>query len=167
MTATIEDDKVVLFHYTLTNDQGEVLDSSDGGEPLPYLHGHHNIVPGLERQLAGKAVGDTLTAVVPPAEGYGELQPAMPPVPKGELPADIAEGMQLLAELPDGRRVPLWVEAVGETEVTLTRNHPLAGVTLTFAVEIMGLRDALPVELEHGHPHGPDGLGGHDHSHGH
>lgn len=152
MSATIEDDHVVHFHYTLTNDAGEVLDTSEGREPLPYLHGHHNIVPGLERQLAGRTVGDTLDAVVPPAEGYGELQPPVPPVPKSELPDGIEVGMQLLAEMPDGSRVPLWVEDVREDEVVLTRNHPLAGVTLHFAVEIMAVRAASSVELEQGHP---------------
>ena len=160
MSAIIEDDKVVLFHDTLTNDEGEVLDSSEGREPLPYLHGHHNIVPGLERQLAGKAAGDSLTAVVPPAEGYGELQPPVPPVPKAELPGGVEVGMQLLAEMPDGSRVPLWVEEVREAEVVLTRNHPLAGVTLHFAIEIVGIRDALAVELEQGHPAAPEDLAG-------
>lgn len=157
MSATIGDDKVVFFHYTLTNDAGEVLDTSEGREPLPYLHGHHNIVPGLERQLSGKAVGDALDAVVSPAEGYGELQPPVPPVPKSELPDGVEVGMQLLAEMPDGRRVPLWVEEVREEEVVLTRNHPLAGVTLHFAVEIVEVRAATPTELEQGHPAVPDG----------
>ncbi len=162
MSATIEDDKIVLFHYTLTNDAGEVLDTSEGRAALPYLHGHHNIVPGLERQLAGRSVGDTLTAVVPPAEGYGELQPPVPPVPKAELPGGVEVGMQLLAEMPDGRRVPLWVEEILEEEIVLTRNHPLAGMTLHFAVEVVAIRDALAEELEQGHPSAPQGPAGND-----
>jgi len=165
---TVEDGKVVLFHYTLTNDAGEVLDSSRGGSgPLPYLHGAHNIVPGLEKQLGGLAVGATLQAVVPPEEGYGPAQPPMPPVPLAELPPEIEAGMQLLAEMPDGRRVPIFVLEVRAEDAVLTQAHPLAGVTLHFDVEISGIRDATAEEMQHGHPHGPDGTGGHHHDHGH
>ena len=164
--STVEDGKVVLFHYTLSNPEGEVIDSSRGHGPLPYLHGAQNIVPGLERQLAGKAVGDKVQAVVPPEEGYGPAQPPMPPVALSELPPEIETGMQLLAEMPDGRRVPIFVLEVREEDAILTQAHPLAGVTLHFDVEITAIRDATADEQAHGHPHGPDGTGGHHHDHG-
>lgn len=165
--ATVADGKVVLFHYTLRNPEGEVLDSSDGGDPLPYLHGAHNIVPGLERQLTGLKVGAKVQAIVPPEEGYGPAVPPMDPVPLTELPPGIAPGVQLLGETDDGQRFPIFVLEVNETHAVLTQGHPLGGVTLHFDVEIAGIRDATAEEVAHGHPHGPDGLGGHDHGHDH
>ncbi len=153
-------DKVVLMHYTLTNDAGEVLDTSRDGEPLPYLHGHANIVPGLEAALEGKAAGEKVQVAVPPEEGYGPLQdiPAQP-VDRGAFPAEleIIPGMQFFAEGPDGSPIPVWVESVEDGNVLITGNHPLAGVTLNFDVEIVSVRDASDDEIAHGHVHGPDG----------
>ena len=162
-TDVVADGQVVSMHYTLKNDAGEVLDSSQGREPLAYLHGAHNIVPGLEKQLAGKAVGDSVDAVVPAAEGYGEKDgPGPQPVRKTAFPdgAELSPGMQLLAQGPDGGAIPLWVVEVRDDDVLVDTNHPLAGETLHFAVEIVGLRAASPEEVDHGHPHGP---GGHHH----
>ena len=160
---TVAADKVILMHYTLTNDTGEVLDSSRDGDPLPYLHGHANIVPGLEAALEGKSAGEKLTVAVPPEEGYGVRQdiPAQP-VDRAAFPAElqIVPGMQFFAEGPDGSPIPVWVEGVEDGNVLITGNHPLAGVTLNFDVEIVSIRDASDDEIAHGHVHGP---GGHHH----
>lgn len=156
-------DHVALIDYTLTLDDGSVVDSSDGGEPLAYLHGHHNIVPGLERQLAGRKAGDAVDAVVPPAEGYGEFDPdGEQDVPRSAFPknARIEEGMMFHSEDEDGNVQPLWVQAVSKDAVRVTSNHPLAGKTLHFKVQIREVRKATDEELEHGHVHGP---GGHHH----
>lgn len=154
--------KVVAFHYTLTDDDGDVIDSSEGREPLDYLHGAGNIVPGLERQLLGKTTGDRLDAIVPPEEGYGQRMGAPQAVPRQALPPDLdpMPGMQLMAQGPDGNPFPLWIARVDEEQIWVDRNHPLAGVTLHFAVEIVSIRDASDEENAHGHPHGP---GAHHH----
>ena len=158
--------KVVLFHYTLRDEDGDEIDSSEGAEPLPYLHGAGNIVPGLERQMTGRKVGDSFQAVVPPEEGYGRREGQPQQVPRAAFPddAEIEEGMQFMAQSEDGEMIPLWVAAIEEDFVFVDPNHPLAGVTLHFAVEIVGIRDATDEERGHGHPHGADG---HDHDHGH
>jgi FKBP-type peptidyl-prolyl cis-trans isomerase SlyD len=159
----VEAGKVVSFHYTLTNGSGEVLDSSADREPLPYLHGAGNIVPGLEQQLSGKAVGDKFDAVVAPADGYGERSgPEPQAVERGAFPPDapLQKGMQFMAQTPDGQHIPLWIDRIEGDTVYVDHNHPLAGVTLHFAVEITGIRDATAEEQAHGHPHGP---GGHHH----
>ena len=155
-------DKVVSIHYTLTNDQGEVLDSSASGEPMPYLHGHMNIIPGLEGALEGKKVGDKLKVTVEPAEGYGERNDAMvEKVPKSMFQGvdEILPGMQFHAQTGDGMAV-VTVTKVEEEHVTIDANHPLAGERLTFEVEVTDIRDASSEELEHGHVHG---AGGHHH----
>jgi len=159
MSGRIEDGKVATFHYTLTNDAGEVLDSSSGRDPQAYLHGAGNIVPGLERQLEGKQPGDKLVAKVAPEDGYGVRQGAAQPVERSAFPpgVKIEPGMMFQAQTGDGDVVPLWVERVDETTVWVDDNHPLAGVTLNFAVEVVGIRDATESEMEHGHPHGPEG----------
>ncbi|MCB9672520.1 MAG: peptidylprolyl isomerase [Alphaproteobacteria bacterium] len=158
--STIADGHVVTFHYTLTDDAGQVLDSSRGGEPLPYLHGAGNIVPGLESQMAGKAVGAKFKADVAPADGYGEHDGNDPqPVPKGEFPPDIPlqAGVQLMAQTPDGHAMPIWIADVDDQHVFIDMNHPLAGQTLHFDIEITAIRAATDEEKAHGHPHGPDG----------
>jgi FKBP-type peptidyl-prolyl cis-trans isomerase SlyD len=163
MQELIADDKVVSLHYTLRDDDGDVIDSSSDGEPLEYLHGAGNIVPGLERQLAGKRIGDRLTAVVKPEDGYGLPEgPGPQAVPRGSFPDDVEleEGLQFFAHGPDGEEFPLWVVGVEKDTVVVDSNHPLAGVTLHFEVEVIGLRDATADEKEHGHPHGE---GGHHH----
>ncbi len=155
-------DKVVSINYTLTSSTGEVLDRSEDA-PLSYLHGHENIVPGLEKQIEGRKVGDSFTAVVLPKDGYGERDPrGQQEVPREAFPegAEIEVGMQFAAEAEDGEEIPMWVRAVSTDSVTVDLNHPLAGETLTFEVEIVDVRDALPEELQHGHVHGP---GGHHH----
>ena len=159
----IAQDKVVLFHYTLTNDAGEVLDSSDGGEPLAYLHGQGNIVAGLEKALDGRTAGEKLSVRVEPAEGYGLRAAALvKQVPRRSFGSagNIKPGMQFQAQLERGQTRVVTVTAVKGDMVTVDGNHPLAGQSLNFAVEITEVRDATSEELEHGHVHGP---GGHHH----
>lgn len=160
--STIAAKKVVAIHYTLTSGEGEELDSSAGGEPLAYLHGADNIVPGLERQLEGKKVGDKIEAVVPPEEGYGEHSGMSPqPVPRAAFEgAEPQEGMPLVLEDDEGNEMQFWISEIQDEVVLLTPDHPLAGVTLCFAVEVVEIRDATDEELEHGHVHT-----GHEHSH--
>ena len=156
---------VGLFHYTLTDDAGEVLDSSVGREPMAYLHGFHNIIPGLEKQLEGKGAGVQLRASIPPAEAYGELQgPEAQRVHRRDFPKDIdiVVGASFDVKAKDGRAMTLWVSKVEGAWVWLDANHPLAGKTLHFDVNIVGVRGATDDEKRHGHAHGPDG---HHHHH--
>ncbi|MEQ1569707.1 MAG: peptidylprolyl isomerase [Myxococcota bacterium] len=161
MSARIGDGKVATFHYTLTNDAGEVLDSSDGHEPLAYLHGAGNIVPGLERQLAGKGSGDEFATRVAPEDGYGLREGEPQPVERKAFPPDakIEKGMTFHAQTPDGDVIRLTVDRVEADTVWVDDNHPLAGVALNFAVRVVEVRDATDEEIEHGHPHMP----GHHH----
>ncbi len=160
MSEAVAHGKVVVIHYTLRNDAGDVLDSSEGMEPLPYLHGGGNIVPGLERQMEGHVVGDEFECEVQPSEGYGERMGDGPQaLPRTEFPDDVAiqAGMQFWAETPDGDKFPLWVTAVEGDQVFIDQNHPLAGEVLHFSIKIVDIRDATEEEQGHGHPHGPDG----------
>jgi FKBP-type peptidyl-prolyl cis-trans isomerase SlyD len=155
-------DKVVLIHYTLTNDEGKVIDSSSGGDPLAYIHGHGNLIPGLERELEGKPAGTKLSVKIAPADGYGERDDGLVQrVPRRQFGgASVATGMQFQAQTSSGEaRVATVVGVVGDM-VTVDMNHPLAGETLNFEVEITEIREASQEELEHGHVHGP---GGHHH----
>ncbi|TQV86799.1 peptidylprolyl isomerase [Exilibacterium tricleocarpae] len=156
--------KVASIHYTLTNDAGEVLDTSKDQEPLAYLHGAQNLVPGLEKELEGKAVGDKLDVVVEPAEGYGEKDPQLiQAVPRTMFGGtdNIEVGMAFHAETQHGRQTVEVVEVDGDN-VTVDGNHPLAGVRLNFAVEVTDIREATEEELQHGHVHSAGGCG---HSH--
>lgn len=158
----IEKNTVVAIDYTLKDDDGQVLDSSEGQSPLTYLHGNGGIIPGLERELDGKVVGDELQVSVAPADAYGERNDALQQdVPKSQFESvpDLAPGMQFQVESNAGPMVITVVE-IGEEEVTVDGNHPLAGVNLNFAVTVREIREATEAELEHGHAHGP---GGHEH----
>jgi FKBP-type peptidyl-prolyl cis-trans isomerase SlyD len=156
---SIQQDQVVSIHYTLKNDAGEVLDSSPEGEPLTYLHGHGNLIAGLERELTGKNTGDKLQVKILPAEGYGEYDKALiQKVPRRALKgiAKITVGMRLQAQTEQGVRA-VTVSHVAGDMVTLDGNHPLAGQNLNFEVEVTEIRPASTEELSHGHVHGPDG----------
>ena len=159
----IAQDKVVLIHYTLTNDGGKVLDSSSGGDPLAYLHGQGNIIPGLEKALEGKQAGDKLNVRVEPAEGYGvrddSLVQQVPRRAFGSV-SKVEPGMQFHAQSAQGQMRVVTVTHVKGDMVTVDANHPLAGEVLVFDVEVAEVRDATGEELEHGHVHGP---GGHQH----
>ena len=155
-------DKVVIVDYTLKDEQGTVIDQSNDGN-FAYLHGARNIIPGLEAALEGKQQGDSVNVVIEPADGYGERDPAqVQNVPRTAFPEDveIQPGMQFQAQSPDGQVVHVVVAEVEEESVIIDANHPLAGVTLHFDVNVIDIRDASPEELEHGHVHGP---GGHNH----
>src|SRR5688572_1549777 len=158
----IEKDKVVSIDYTLTGEDGQVLDSSQGREPLAYLHGAGNIIPGLENALEGKAPGDELNVMVPPDQAYGPRDERMvQPVPRTAFQgvADIQPGMQFQANTNAGPRL-ITVVDVAADQVTIDANHPLAGATLNFDVKVVNVRDATNEEKSHGHVHGP---GGHQH----
>jgi len=163
---TVGTGRVVLFHYTLKDDDGKVLDTSDGGDPLVYLHGAGNIVIGLEEGLEGSAVGDKLSVTVPPEKGYGVRSgPGPQPVERGAFPEDaaLAVGMQFFAETPDGAPLALWIVGIDADTVMVDANHPLADATLHFDIEVAAIRAATQDEATHGHPHGPDGTAGHAH----
>jgi FKBP-type peptidyl-prolyl cis-trans isomerase SlyD len=158
----IAQDKVVLIHYTLTNDAGETIDSSSGGDPLAYIHGQGNLIPGLEKALEGKQAGDKLNVKVGPAEGYGVRDDKLlQQVPKRQFGgANLQPGMQFHAQTSQGHARVVTVVRIQGDMVTVDGNHPLAGENLNFDVEVTEVRDATQEELEHGHVHGP---GGHHH----
>jgi FKBP-type peptidyl-prolyl cis-trans isomerase SlyD len=154
--------KVVTLDYTLTDDEGTVVDKSEGGNFL-YLHGASNIIPGLEQALEGKAAGDELTVAVEPKDGYGERNDEMTQVVPREMfdsETEIQPGMQFHAQSPDGQMLVVTVVDVNDEKVTVDGNHPLAGVNLNFDVKVVDVRDATQEELDHGHVHG---TGGHEH----
>jgi len=156
---SVAPDQVVSIHYTLKNDAGEVIDASPAGEPLAYLHGHGNLIAGLERELAGRNAGEKLQVKVVAADAYGEYDPALVQrVPRRALKgiADVRVGMRLQAQSQHGAR-PVTVTQLAGDMVTLDGNHPLAGQNLNFEVEIAAVRPATPEELSHGHVHGPHG----------
>ncbi len=158
----IAHEKVVSIHYTLTNGEGTVLDSSTGNDPLAYLHGFGNIIPGLENALEGREAGEKLSVTVDPEQGYGSRDERLvQAVPRSAFKGvtELAPGMQFQAQGPEGTRLVV-VTQVTQDLVTVDANHPLAGQTLHFEVEISEVRAATAEELEHGHVHGP---GGHHH----
>jgi FKBP-type peptidyl-prolyl cis-trans isomerase SlyD len=158
----IAQDVVASIHYTLTDDNGNKLDASDG-TPLAYLHGKGNLIPGLERELEGKAVGDKLKVKIAAADAYGEYDKSLVQrVPRRALKGigNLRVGMQLHTQSPHGVRAVTVTHIVGDM-VTIDANHPLAGQNLNFDVEIAEVRAATQDELAHGHVHGPGGH--HDH----
>lgn len=154
--------KVVSIDYTLTDGQGAVIDSSGAQEPMAYIHGIGNIIPGLEAALEGKATGEHVKAVIPPDQAYGVRNESLVQHLSRDLfdtEEEIVEGMRFQAMSESGPRV-VTVVNVEEDQVTIDGNHPLAGMTLHFDVTIAEIRDASEEEISHGHAHGP---GGHDH----
>lgn len=147
---------VVDIHYTLTGEDGTVIDSSEGRDPLRYMHGVGMLVPGLERSLEGQGAGDAFKVVVQPEDGYGDFDPDL--VQQVEHSAlegveDLQVGMQLEARSPEGDTHYVIVDEVTNEHVTLNANAPLAGVVLHFDIKIEGVREATEEEIEHGHPH--------------
>jgi FKBP-type peptidyl-prolyl cis-trans isomerase SlyD len=158
----IAQNSVVSIHYTLKDDAGEIIDSSASGDPLTYLHGHGNLVAGLERELEGRNTGDKLHVKVAPADGYGEYDDQLvQKIPRRSLKgiSNLRVGMRLHAQTPDGARAVTVTQIVGDM-VTIDGNHPLAGQALNFDIEVTDIREATEEELAHGHVHGP---GGHHH----
>ncbi len=152
----IEEDKVVSIDYTLKDDQGQVLDSSEENGPLSFIYGNGNIITGLETALEGKTVGDEVSVNVEPKDGYGEYDEKMIfEVDKNQFQdvSKVSEGMQVQGQTADGQVQVFTVKTVGDDKVTLDANHPLAGYTLHFDVAVTDIRDATPEELDHGHVH--------------
>lgn len=154
--------KVVTFHYTLKDASGKVLESSFGDEPMSYLEGVGQIIPGLESELRGVKKGDKKSVNVAAADAYGEHEAELiVKVPRAQIPKkDVVIGDQFHAQGPDGHPAVVTVTAVDPEHITVDGNHPLAGQALNFEVEITDVRDATKDELAHGHAHGP---GGHHH----
>ena len=158
----IASNRVVLIHYTLTNDAGETLDSSAGRDPLAYLHGKGNLIPGLEAELLGHVAGDRMNVRIKPADGYGEVDPNLVhDIPRSAFRdvSGIQVGMRFQTQGPRGPQVVVVTE-VSDATIRVDANHPLAGQHLNFAVEITEVRAASDEELAHGHVHG---AGGHHH----
>jgi FKBP-type peptidyl-prolyl cis-trans isomerase SlyD len=158
----IEKHTVVSIHYTLRNEAGEVLESSKGAEPLAYIQGVGGIIPGLESALEGKASGESVRIKVPPEQAYGARDDELvQDVPRDRFSGveSIEPGMQFHAQTEGGVQVVTVTRVEGES-VTVDANHPLAGATLDFEVDVLDVRPATPEELDHGHVHGP---GGHHH----
>jgi FKBP-type peptidyl-prolyl cis-trans isomerase SlyD len=158
----IADQKVVSLNFTVKDSQGQIVDSSDGGEPLVYLHGQNNIIPGLEAALVGKTIGDEFDVTVEPAEAYGEYNDEiLQVVPREAFKGveTIEPGMVFTAQTQNGP-VQLVVAKIEGDEITVDPNHPLAGKTLNFTGSVIEVREATEEELAHGHVHG---AGGHHH----
>jgi len=152
---------VVSMHYTLTDDDGQVLDSSAGREPLVYMQGVGNIIPGLEKEMEGKVVGDKFTAVIPPAEGYGvrnEVLVQTVSMSNFQDPKQVQLGVQFQVQMQNAVRIATVTQIVDD-KVTVDMNHPLADKTLHFDVEVVEIREATEEEKAHGHVHTP----GHSH----
>ncbi len=158
----ISENMVVIIDYNLSSSSGELLDTSEGRQPLAYIHGMGHIIIGLEKALLGKKAGEKIKAVIAPEEAYGtrsnELVETVP-ISNFQAPDTVKEGVQFQARDADGLHIAT-VTKVADDEVTLDMNHPLADETLHFDVEIKEVRQATEEELSHGHSHG---TGGHQH----
>ena len=155
--------KAVSIDYTLTNENGEVIDSSAGGAPLAYLHGARNIIAGLEKALEGKQAGDEIDVTVEPEEAYGEYSAELVAVLNRSMFEGVDQlevGMQFHASAPDGGMQIVTIRDLDGDDVTVDGNHPLAGQRLNFKVKVVEVRDANAEEIAHGHVHG---AGGHHH----
>jgi FKBP-type peptidyl-prolyl cis-trans isomerase SlyD len=155
---TVVDDVVVSINYTLTVD-GQIIDASEESDPLEYLQGYQNIIPGLEREMAGMKIGESKEVTVQPKDGYGELDPnAVIEVPRSEFPKDfeVKPGVELQLQNRDGEMMNAVIADVTPQIVKLDLNHPLAGKELQFRVTVVDLRDATDEEKAHGHIHGED-----------
>jgi FKBP-type peptidyl-prolyl cis-trans isomerase SlyD len=149
----------VSIHYTLTDKSGEVLDTSDGGEPLSYLHGRGNLIPGLEKELEGKEEGAKFNITIPPEEAYGIRDDNLVrKVSRSSFKEiqDLQPGMQIQSKNENGAEI-FTITKIKDDEVTIDGNHSLADETLTFDIEVTAVREATEEELSHGHVHGPDG----------
>ena len=159
----VSEQKVVTMNYEVADDQGQLIDRSEEGGPLAYIHGNGQLIPGLETALEGRGKGDKVAVDVPPEQGYGERdEEGVQTVARNQFDdsVEIKVDMQFEAQDDDEGHQIVTVAAVDGENITLDTNHPLAGKNLRFEVEILDVRDASAEELSHGHVHGP---GGHDH----
>ena len=162
MTLMIGKHSVVSIHYTLRDAEGEVMDSSEGKEPLAYLHGENNLIPGLENELQGKTAGAKFETVIEPGDAYGEISDEFIQTISKDMfqGVDAIEaGMTFMAQGEGDQQRQVRVVEVEGDDVTIDANHPMAGKTLHFDVEVIEVREATSQEVEHGHVH----QGGHDH----
>ncbi len=155
---TITTNSVVTFHYALSDNDGKLLDSSHGQDPFTYIQGASMIVPGLEEQMEGKRKGDAFKAVIEPTKGYGDFDPQL--LQQVPLEKFGTQKVETGVQFQGGEHGVFTVKEVADGKVLLDGNHPLAGITLNFNVEIIEVREATADELSHGHVHGP---GGHHH----
>ncbi|MDX3773987.1 peptidylprolyl isomerase [Chromatiaceae bacterium AAb-1] len=160
---TISQNKVVAMHYTVSDEQGNELDSSAGGEPLVFLFGHGALIPGLEKALTGKSSGDKFQATIAAEDAYGQRHDELvQAVPRAMFEGmEVATGMRFRASGDNGQERSVIILDVTDDEVVVDGNHPLSGITLSFDVEVILVRDASEEELAHGHVHGIDGHSGH------
>ncbi len=159
----LKPDQVVTIAYNLTDESGALIDSATHDHPFAFLSGQGQILPKLEEKIGTMLIGGKNKVTLEPADGYGEYQEAaIQSVPKKEFPADteIKEGMSFVANSPDGHQMPFVIKEIAEEEVKVDFNHPLAGRTLNFDLELLDIRDATQEEKSHGHVHG---AGGHNH----
>lgn len=160
---TIAKDSVVSFHYSLTDTDGKTLETSRDGDPTVYLHGASNILPAMEKAFEGKAAGAIFNITLTPEDAYGERKAdALQRVPAKYLAHEgkLRAGQVVHLHLKDGGQQPVTIVKVGKFSVDIDANHPLAGLTLNFDIEVVDVREASAEEKEHGHAHGP---GGHHH----
>ncbi|HYO64750.1 MAG TPA: peptidylprolyl isomerase [Archangium sp.] len=156
----VSKDSVVSLEYRLHLGDGQVVDESEPGQPLAYMHGRGQIVPGLEGQLEGMSAGESKKVVVPPAQGYGEHDPrGMQEVPREMFPpnAQLQPGVTISAQTADGDVIPITIRELKGDKVVVDLNHPMAGKTLHFDITVREVRAATDEEKEHGHAHGPGG----------
>ena len=168
MGLTVASNRVISIDYVLTDPKGQIIDSSKDMGPLEYIHGTGHLIPGLERALEGKETGSNIKVTIEPKDGYGEIRPEMvQSIPRSQFDSEagIEVGMQFMANTEEGRIILRVVKVEGE-QVVVDGNHPLAGVVLTFNVDIRNVREATEEELRHGHIHGGAGCGGHEHGEG-
>ncbi|NNL19988.1 MAG: peptidylprolyl isomerase [Ignavibacteriaceae bacterium] len=160
---SVEMNKVIIFNYTLKDDTGTVLDSSENKEPLSFLSGSNTILPKLEKTLTGMIIGSKKNVKLSAEDAYGDYkEEAVQTVNKDQFPkeAQLTVGASYMANSPDGKQMPFVITEVKEQDITVDFNHPLAGKDLEFDVELIDVREATPEEMQHGHVHGP---GGHHH----
>lgn len=154
---TIQNQKAVTINYTLKDDEGEILDQSHDGS-FCYLHGANNIIPGLENALTGKNKDDQFQIVIKPEEAYGEYNPAFTQVVERSMfdeaqAGDIQVGMQFHSQTEDGAMIMITISKIDGDNITIDGNHPLAGITLHYEVQVVDVRDATEEEINHGHIH--------------
>jgi len=155
--------KVVTLNFTLTDQHGNILDSTEGEQPFSFLSGHQNILPKLESEIDTMLIGSKRTVTINAADAYGDYNDdIVQVVGKDEFPPDfiLEVGMQYIASAPDGTKMPFTITEVNDEDVTIDFNHPLAGKNLKFDIELLNVRDATSEEIAHGHVHG---AGGHHH----
>ncbi len=155
---SIKPNQVVTIHFTVKDEEGNVVDSTQDGQPFSFLSGRNQILPKLEEQIGEMIIGSKKEVKLTPQDAYGEYQDeAVQSVNRSDFPegADLEEGMGFVANMADGKQIPFVITRIAGDDITIDFNHPLAGKTLTFEVELLDVRDATPEELSHGHVHGP------------